>query len=329
MGNKTNSLCSTSKRDIESQAASQAREEEEETNCSSRVNNNAENEAEEEEEVFSAGKANSQDKQQQQVRSVGEKSERRGNDQEEKSSCDEGLGSSGGSSSASSAQSSTAGSHCDDRETPPHLAVVIEHSNGQSTSPSSPKQQPSTGGACDKLKLCSSPLRLDRQSLGTATESRAAACEPAGGAPEVEREPEKGAEEEAASSSVFFHTNCFNCCTCNELLVDLRALIYVNNSNEHSELAKNFSPSEGKKNGSKIKREAEQERPQDSEYVNLPNGRHEGRPTTPGGRQEAEEANPAQISLYCHRHFVELFKPRCQQCDCLILDEECTEAEGK
>ncbi|XP_054159651.1 GATA zinc finger domain-containing protein 14-like, partial [Oppia nitens] len=34
-------------------------------------------------------------------------------------------------------------------------------------------------------------------------------------------------------------------------------------------------------------------------------------------------------SLYCSRHFVELFKPRCQSCDHLIFDEECTEAEGK
>ncbi|CAG2103324.1 unnamed protein product [Medioppia subpectinata] len=34
-------------------------------------------------------------------------------------------------------------------------------------------------------------------------------------------------------------------------------------------------------------------------------------------------------TLYCSRHFVELFKPRCQSCDHLIFDEECTEAEGK
>lgn len=30
-----------------------------------------------------------------------------------------------------------------------------------------------------------------------------------------------------------------------------------------------------------------------------------------------------------YRHFVELFKPRCEHCNCLILDEECTEAEGE
>ncbi|KAH9392752.1 Prickle-like protein 2 [Tyrophagus putrescentiae] len=33
--------------------------------------------------------------------------------------------------------------------------------------------------------------------------------------------------------------------------------------------------------------------------------------------------------LFCCRHFVEIFKPRCPHCDRLILDEECTEAEGK
>lgn len=35
------------------------------------------------------------------------------------------------------------------------------------------------------------------------------------------------------------------------------------------------------------------------------------------------------FNLYCSRHFVELFKPRCPSCDKLIFDEECTEAEGK
>lgn len=33
--------------------------------------------------------------------------------------------------------------------------------------------------------------------------------------------------------------------------------------------------------------------------------------------------------FYCFRHFLELFKPRCQYCDVLIFEEECTEAEGK
>ena len=34
-------------------------------------------------------------------------------------------------------------------------------------------------------------------------------------------------------------------------------------------------------------------------------------------------------NFYCFRHFLELFKPRCQYCDILIFEEECTEAEGK
>lgn len=39
-------------------------------------------------------------------------------------------------------------------------------------------------------------------------------------------------------------------------------------------------------------------------------------------------ANPI-YGLFCSRHFVEIYKPRCPHCDQLILDEECTEAEGK
>ncbi|XP_074593863.1 uncharacterized protein LOC141849442 [Brevipalpus obovatus] len=35
------------------------------------------------------------------------------------------------------------------------------------------------------------------------------------------------------------------------------------------------------------------------------------------------------INLFCFRHFLELFKPRCAYCDKLILEEQCTEAEDK
>lgn len=42
-----------------------------------------------------------------------------------------------------------------------------------------------------------------------------------------------------------------------------------------------------------------------------------------------DKTNPANYSLFCLRHFVEIYKPRCPYCDKLILDEECTEAEGK
>lgn len=44
---------------------------------------------------------------------------------------------------------------------------------------------------------------------------------------------------------------------------------------------------------------------------------------------DRNDRSKVKNSLYCSRHFVELFKPRCQFCDHLIFDEECTEAEGK
>lgn len=44
---------------------------------------------------------------------------------------------------------------------------------------------------------------------------------------------------------------------------------------------------------------------------------------------DKSDRNNVKNSLYCSRHFVELYKPRCQFCDQLIFDEECTEAEGK
>ena len=79
-----------------------------------------------------------------------------------------------------------------------------------------------------------------------------------------------------------------------------------------------------------------------AEYVNLTDDNNNNSSSSNSNssnetiRQEEElinkqlaGGNERQINLYCHRHFVELFKPRCQQCDCLILDEECTEAEGK
>ena len=44
---------------------------------------------------------------------------------------------------------------------------------------------------------------------------------------------------------------------------------------------------------------------------------------------DRNDKSKVKNSLYCSRHFVELYKPRCQFCDHLIFDEECTEAEGK
>lgn len=45
------------------------------------------------------------------------------------------------------------------------------------------------------------------------------------------------------------------------------------------------------------------------------------------------KCSPANVgleyNLFCARHWAEILKPRCPYCDHLILDEECTEAEGK
>nr|XP_027206203.1 protein espinas-like [Dermatophagoides pteronyssinus] len=67
----------------------------------------------------------------------------------------------------------------------------------------------------------------------------------------------------------YYHIDCFTCCECNQVLVDLKGFIHPDNSSSLS------------------------------------------------------------YKLYCGRHFVELFKPRCPQCQRLIFDDECTEAEGK
>jgi len=36
-----------------------------------------------------------------------------------------------------------------------------------------------------------------------------------------------------------------------------------------------------------------------------------------------------KLDIYCSRHFLELFKPRCEMCEELIFDKKCTQAEGK
>ena len=251
---------------------------------------------------------------------------------EKSTSSDEGLGSGSSSSGQSSAQSSTAGSHCDDRETPPHLAP-LEAGPGSPSRPAGPREpaQQNYSYSCDNLKLsvdsldfaAAGPLPAGQAkeasgaqkarnkshrgprgrtltwsaslgSLGASFRSsfgaKATRCRSAEG----EAEEEEDEEGQMKGRSVLFHASCFSCATCAELLVDLRALIYV------TDLA-----APGHRSGK---------------------GRLE---TAPAGEYVNLAGEEAQISLYCHRHFVELFKPRCQQCDCLILDEECTEAEGK
>ena len=48
-------------------------------------------------------------------------------------------------------------------------------------------------------------------------------------------------------------------------------------------------------------------------------------------RTKIDDLNDEKIklSIYCSRHFLELFKPRCELCEELIFDKKCTQAEGK
>lgn len=124
-------------------------------------------------------------------------------------------------------------------------------------------------------------------------------------------------EENDNSKTILFHTDCFSCSTCNELLVDLRALIYVSEQApliKHQDTINPCSLNNNKHDS--------------VDYVNLA-GQELMNNEWKQSCDDYLEDFKQQIGLYCHRHFVELFKPRCQQCDCLILDEECTEAEGK
>jgi len=297
------------------------------------------------------------------------------------SSSDEGLGT--GSSANSSAKSSTAGSHCDDRETPPH--VVVEQrstptSNTSSTSNSPSNSSTSTLQPAHCSNSCDNIHKLSLDSLNSSNNLKNTSNSPSfnnkskkhqrkrsttlSGDETVDRATNSSDEQQHESGksskksraltwsaslssfgasfkfgssnndsrernsstkiktddsvkvnkTILFHTDCFSCSTCNELLVDLRALIYVNEL-QHK-LGVKTSPSET----------VPHLQSSQLEYVNLPN-EHEN-----SEHQVSEEdltLKRQKISLYCHRHFVELFKPRCQQCDCLILDEECTEAEGK
>ncbi len=75
-------------------------------------------------------------------------------------------------------------------------------------------------------------------------------------------------------STALYHIDCFTCEECQQVLVDLKAFLYNNNT-------------------------------------------------------DSSDPSKVNSNLYCCRHFVELFKPRCQYCDHLIFDDECTEAEGK
>lgn len=270
---------------------------------------------------------------------------------EEKSSSDEGLGSGSSSSSSGSHSSSAAGSHCDERETPPphppceppqlarqkskattnscdnlnELSIdSLDNKKQQAADKSNAghKRNKSIGGEKSKLFSRKSRTRTWSASLGSlgaslkfgASKSRSdtnlklaaelATGDQAAMSPLECDETEPSKQHEVAP--IFFHTDCFNCATCDELLVDLRALIYVSDAPTATASAQTQEPDQRQQD---IK----------SEYVNLPDQ----------DQQATTQTNQPHIQLYCHRHFVELFKPRCQQCDCLILDEECTEAEGK
>lgn len=320
---------------------------------------------------------------------IGEKSEDKS---QPSSSCDEGMGT--GSSANSSGQSSTAGSHCDDRETPPHVGIddssTCNHGRAEKGADATIMMGSVDDGAivgrpkssCDiignyKLSLDSlynmnesnkalknrrrtrsSVLVGDEQlalevdsasntsnnnkskrnraltwtaslgsSIGASFKQLSGGSKSAKSLAKVDPEAKAklvGDEESEASKTILFHKECFCCSTCNELLVDLRALIYMNESIGQQQQPPPMQES-------------------DIEYVNLPTTTTtpEEKTTTDdcSGKDEANQKRTTQeavdsrreknISLYCHRHFVELFKPRCQQCDCLILDEECTEAEGK
>ncbi|KAF7492301.1 Protein prickle [Sarcoptes scabiei] len=81
---------------------------------------------------------------------------------------------------------------------------------------------------------------------------------------------------------LLFHIDCFTCCQCDEIIVDLKA------------------------------------------YLNPIDNSHKS-----PNKKSLHNNESIPLKFYCSRHFVELFKPRCPQCDKLIFDEECTEAEGK
>lgn len=326
---------------------------------------------------------------------------------EEKSSCDEGLGT--GSSGNSSAQSSSAGSHCDDRETPPHVVAVRGEETSRHQTASSPptmsnnmliqihRNQPiHCSNSCDNLKLSLDSLNnssiINSSNLGSKNLTKQQQQSKNNKTNKQQRnrsftlsddEAEKSANRsiknqkhdksrkmraltwsasltsfgatfkfgskgsktndppqakaienlnaseknpnndnnnnnDNTNKTILFHTDCFSCSTCNELLVDLRALIYVSEQAAPIKQRDTINPCSNSKHDS-------------VDYVNLTG---QELIDTETRKQSCDdyltcEDFKQQIGLYCHRHFVELFKPRCQQCDCLILDEECTEAEGK
>lgn len=46
-------------------------------------------------------------------------------------------------------------------------------------------------------------------------------------------------------------------------------------------------------------------------------------------RTQVSELSAGKLNIYCSRHFLELFKPRCEFCEELIFDKKCTQAEGR
>lgn len=334
--------------------------------------------------------------QEKQTTSAGDNTKATSQQNEEKSSSDEGLGS-----GQSSGQSSTAGSHCDDRETPPHMGTVdAEMAASSPRREEKQQQQEHCSKSCDKLELSfdslniknnqqdngfsssksgqqqqqqqqrnkvrvakannqkagqsSSATRKSRTLTWSASLGSLGASLKLGASKQQSRsdtdlksglndgddddEQENNGQGDTCGSStgpegkspedtetVYFHTDCFCCTTCNELLVDLRALIHVNDPIEQQQHQQQQQLQKGNN-------QDKQQDTSSSEYVNLPNEVKQNEHQTTSGldnKKQHKATGQQQLTLYCHRHFVELFKPRCQQCDCLILDEECTEAEGK
>lgn len=286
---------------------------------------------------------------------------------------DEGLGT-----GSSSGQSSASGSHCDDRETPPHVdmqpgdvlplgaAAATGESFGDTVSSNaevavlkptkSEKRNGSSGPKSKRLgKSRAMTWSASLGSLGASLrghlsgssgrggQSAAAAAEKSRSEanlvdPDVQQATTSGDSTCEETASILFHTECFNCCTCSELLVDLRALIYINEPTTNTN-SQSVNKRHANDNNHHLKSTRRPRRSSSCEYVNLDQEFqdedqvfHDDTRLQAASRHcfpQSYHQQPQVVSLFCHRHFVELFKPRCQQCDCLILDEECTEAEGK
>ncbi|KAH9388495.1 Prickle-like protein 2 [Tyrophagus putrescentiae] len=108
-----------------------------------------------------------------------------------------------------------------------------------------------------------------------------------------------------ATAHHFFHIDCFKCEECQEVLVDLKAYLHPTTTPSTATTFDHHHPH--------------------------PHPHHQQQLVNNNGISNSNNSpgDLLQYSLFCCRHFVEIFKPRCPHCDRLILDEECTEAEGK